>query len=177
MIFLDRKQSVLTFSVVFAKGVSMWSLFLLLYIFLMFQDVHAFVLMQPCKKQHSTRLFASRRDVISAAIASAALFLPRRPTGATYSAYTNREEDWKNRVDSNKIHYSTARSLRKQLKEIAPMNSSSSKIFCPNGPSAAVSPLMENKCSDELAMPSIYGQIYDSVGNVVPGGFPSRRSS
>jgi len=29
------------------------------------------------------------------------------------------------------------------------------EIFCPNGPSANVTPMMENKCGDRLAMPSV----------------------
>ena len=49
------------------------------------------------------------------------------------------------------------------------MNSEGSKIFCPNGPSAAVSPLMENKCGDRLALPSVYGRTDDVLGNSIPG--------
>ena len=68
------------------------------------------------------------------------------------------------------LQISTASSLRSQLKEIAPMNSEGAKIFCPNGMSAAVSPLQENKCSDTLlAMPSVYGRTEDIVGNSIPG--------
>ena len=63
----------------------------------------------------------------------------------------------------------SARDLRAELREIAPMNSANSKIFCPNGESSAVSPLMENKCSDRLATPSVYGRVEDSVGNSIPG--------
>merc|ERR1712151_627623 len=88
---------------------------------------------------------------------------------ATYSAYASREKDWQERSDSGEIQYSSAKSLRKQLQEIAPMNSANSKIFCPNGPSANVSPLMENKCGDKLAMPSVYGRYTDAVGNSIPG--------
>ena len=45
-----------------------------------------------------------------------------------------------------------------------------SKIFCPNGASANVSPLMENKCSDVLmAIPSVYGRSEDITGNSIPG--------
>merc|ERR1712151_1082814 len=73
---------------------------------------------------------------------------------ATDSAYASWEKDWQERSDSGEIQYSSAKSLRKQLQEIAPMNSANSEIFCPNGPSANVSPLMENKCGDKLAMPS-----------------------
>lgn len=49
------------------------------------------------------------------------------------------------------------------------MNNEASKVFCPNGVSAAVSPLMENKCGDRLAMPSVYGRANDIVGNSIPG--------
>eukprot|EP00984_Skeletonema_dohrnii_P021130 scaffold10483_cov127-Skeletonema_dohrnii-CCMP3373.AAC.1 len=66
------------------------------------------------------------------------------------------------------IKISSASSLRAQLREIAPMNEGT-KIFCPNGASAAVSPLMENKCSDRLALPSVYGRSDDAMGNSVPG--------
>ena len=64
---------------------------------------------------------------------------------------------------------SNARQLRAQLREIAPMNDEGSKIFCPNGASAAVSPLMENKCGDRQALPSVYGRADDAMGNSVPG--------
>jgi hypothetical protein len=91
------------------------------------------------------------------------------PAEATYSAYAHREEDWQSRQEKGEIQYSSARQLRNQLKEIAPMNSGSDKIFCPNGPSSAVSPLMENKCGDLLAIPSVYGRTEDVVGNSIPG--------
>ena len=49
-----------------------------------------------------------------------------------------------------------------------------SKIFCPNGTSSAVSPLMENKCGDRQALPSVFGRTDDVMGNSVPGfGGPS----
>ena len=67
------------------------------------------------------------------------------------------------------VKYSNARQLRQQLREIAPMNDEGSKIFCPNGASAAVSPLMENKCGDRQALPSVYGRADDAMGNSVPG--------
>jgi hypothetical protein len=67
------------------------------------------------------------------------------------------------------IKISNARQLRAQLREIAPMNNEGSKIFCPNGASAAVSPLMENKCGDRQALPSVYGRADDAMGNSVPG--------
>ena len=49
------------------------------------------------------------------------------------------------------------------------MNTEGSRIFCPNGPSASVSPLMENKCGDKMALPSVYGRTQDVVGNSIPG--------
>jgi hypothetical protein len=91
------------------------------------------------------------------------------PAEASYKAYTQREQDWQQRIDAGDVKVSTARSLRTQLKDIAPMNSESSKIFCPNGPSAAVSPLMENKCGDRQATASVYGRTQDVAGNSVPG--------
>ena len=88
---------------------------------------------------------------------------------AKYSDYARREKDWEERKTKGEVSYSTARDLRTQLAEIAPMNTASSKIFCPNGPSANVSPLMENKCGDRLAAPSVYGRSNDSMGNSIPG--------
>ena len=67
------------------------------------------------------------------------------------------------------IKISSARDLRNQLREIVPQNSEGSKIFCPNGPSAAVSPMMENKCGDRMATASVFGRTEDTVGNSVPG--------
>lgn len=89
---------------------------------------------------------------------------------ATYSAYAQREKDWIERQNKGEINISTPKDLRRQLRDIAPMNDDTkSKIFCPNGPSAAVSPLMENKCGDRLATPSVYGRTQDIVGNSIPG--------
>mmetsp|Transcript_28564 Transcript_28564/g.84110 ORF Transcript_28564/g.84110 Transcript_28564/m.84110 type:complete len:149 (-) Transcript_28564:535-981(-) len=88
---------------------------------------------------------------------------------ATYSAYTAREKDWEERKETGDIRVSSARDLRAQLRDIVPQNSEGSKVFCPNGPSSAVSPLMENKCNDQLAMPSVYGRTADAAGNSVPG--------
>ncbi len=67
------------------------------------------------------------------------------------------------------VKISTASSLRAQLRDIAPMNDEGTKIFCPNGPSAAVSPMMENRCGDRQALPSVYGRSNDSMGNSIPG--------
>ena len=50
------------------------------------------------------------------------------------------------------------------------MNTSKSLMFCPNGPSSNVSPLMENKCDgDRMATASVFGRTEDIVGNSVPG--------
>ena len=57
---------------------------------------------------------------------------------------------------SKEIKYSNSRELRAQLQEIAPMNSEGSKLFCPNGPSANVSPLMENKCGGKAILLCVY---------------------
>lgn len=128
---------------------------------------------QTSSSRQSTQVAAttqSRRNMLGALVAgAAALATCSQPAQATYSAYTNREKDWETRNKEGNVNYSSAKSLRSQLREIAPMNSEGSKVFCPNGPSANVSPLMENKCSDALAMPSVYGRTQDTVGNSVPG--------
>ena len=111
------------------------------------------------------------------AISGAAATVAPQPAAATYSAYTHREEDWQNRLDKGQVKISSARDLRRQLREIAPMNDEGSKIFCPNGPSSAVSPLMENKCGDREAIPSVYGRTQDTVGNSIPGFKPGYASS
>lgn len=98
----------------------------------------------------------------------AAAILKPEESKATYSAYVKREEDWQSRKKSGDINISTARDLRAQLREIAPMNDAVA-IFCPNGPSSAVSPMMENKCGDRQAAPSVYGRSSDTVGNSIPG--------
>mmetsp|Transcript_15227 Transcript_15227/g.32306 ORF Transcript_15227/g.32306 Transcript_15227/m.32306 type:complete len:219 (-) Transcript_15227:132-788(-) len=90
-----------------------------------------------------------------------------QPAEASYSAFTNRENDWKEREAKGDIKVSNARQLRAQLREIAPMNGEG--IFCPNGASAAVSPLMENKCGERQALPSVYGRTDDAMGNSIPG--------
>lgn len=87
---------------------------------------------------------------------------------ASYSAYVNREKDWEGRQKTGDVKISTARDLRSQLREIAPQNEASYK-FCPNGPSSAVSPLMENRCGDRLATPSVFGRSDDITGNSIPG--------
>lgn len=106
---------------------------------------------------------------LMAATTVSTLTVSAPPADASYKAYSQREQDWQERTSKGEIKVSTARSLKSQLKEIAPMNSESSKIFCPNGPSAAVSPLMENKCGDRQATASVYGRTQDIAGNSVPG--------
>jgi len=101
------------------------------------------------------------------------LALPQEAS-ASYSGYTAREKDWETRGDKGDIKITTAIQLRRQLADIAPMNSEGSKIFCPNGASSAVTPLMENRCSDiRMAAPSVYGRSTDIVGNSVPNGAKS----
>jgi hypothetical protein len=107
--------------------------------------------------------------VLMAATTVSTLTANAPPADASYKAYAQREQDWQERIDKGEVKISTARSLKSQLKVIAPMNDESSKIFCPNGPSAAVSPLMENKCGDRQATASVYGRTQDVAGNSVPG--------
>lgn len=108
---------------------------------------------------------------IGGAFGMASVILGGMPqeASASYSAYAAREKDWQQRGEAGEIKISTARDLKTQLREIAPMNGERTSIFCPNGPSAAVSPLMENKCGDRLAAPSVYGRTTDVVGNSIPG--------
>jgi hypothetical protein len=98
------------------------------------------------------------------------VLLQPQSASASYSAYAHREEDWQQRVAQNSIQVSNPKLLRDQLRQIAPMNEERSRIFCPNGPSAAVTPLMENRCSDlRQATPSVFGRSDDVVGNSIPG--------
>jgi hypothetical protein len=92
-----------------------------------------------------------------------------QPASASYSAYSNREKDWQERKETGDIQFSTSKDLKRQLQEVAPMNVAKSQVFCPNGPSSAVSPLMENKCNDMEAMPSVFGRSDDIMGNSIPG--------
>lgn len=110
------------------------------------------------------------RNLAGAAFGASALALNSDSASASYSAYAAREKDWEERSKSGEINYSSSRDLKAQLREIAPMNSSKSLMFCPNGPSSAVSPLMENKCDgDRQAIPSVFGRTEDIVGNSIPG--------
>ena len=91
------------------------------------------------------------------------------PASATYSEYTRREKDWQERLDKGEVKITSSRQLKAQLRELVPQNSDSSRIFCPNGASPNVSPLMENKCGDRMALPSVYGRTEDVLGNSIPG--------
>ena len=157
-----------------------------LVVFILVACSHAFSfspsMMPVCSTTRTTRLFASRRTMLSnvfgattflitatTTTTTAALVVAPRPAAASYTAYVQREKDWDDRQKQGAVTFSNAKSLRAQLKEIVPQNSEGSKIFCPNGMSSAVSPLQENKCGDQLAMPSVYGRTTDVVGNSVPG--------
>jgi hypothetical protein len=136
------------------------------------QDASAFM-NSASSGRSSTSLSAeqlNRRDALMG-IAAFGTFLAAgaEPAEAKYSDYTRREVDWEQRIKTGDIQVSSSRDLKRQLKDIAPQNSESSKIFCPNGPSSAVSPLMENKCGDRLAIPSVYGRSTDQMGNSIPG--------
>jgi hypothetical protein len=114
----------------------------------------------------------SRRDAlfgVAAAVFAATTTAAPQPAAAKYSDYARREKDWQERVDAGGVQVSTARDLKKQLREIAPQNNGASVIFCPNGQPSNVSPLMENKCGDRLATPSVFGRQNDATGNSVPG--------
>ena len=142
-------------------------------------------LLQQQQQQQQQWSVSPRRhfvhSVAAAVVSLTATLVTSSPAHATYSAYTRREQDWEHRLQTNQVQISSPRSLRRQLHDIAPMNTASSKVFCPNGPTSNVSPLMENKCDDtRLARPSVYGRTEDSVGNSIPGfagGFYSAGSS
>jgi hypothetical protein len=113
-----------------------------------------------------------QHTVMAAAVVMVCTFITVLPqsASASYSAYAHREEDWQQRISDNAIQVTNPKKLRAQLREIAPMNEERSRIFCPNGPSAAVTPLMENRCSDvRQATPSVFGRTDDVVGNSIPG--------
>lgn len=129
---------------------------------------------QSSSRQGTSLNAMGRREAFfgmaSALVAGTALVGNPESASAKYSDYARREKDWEERAKNGEIKVSSAKDLRKQLAEIVPQNSEGSKIFCPNGASAAVSPLMENKCSDTLmALPSVYGRTNDSMGNSIPG--------
>lgn len=150
-------------------------LFFLLLLCVLSYDAMAFVGHATSRQQSTTSLDAlGRREaffgITSALVAGTTLVYNPEAASAKYSDYARREKDWHDRGEAGQIKVSTAKDLRRQLAEIVPQNSEGSKIFCPNGASAAVSPLMENKCSDTLmALPSVYGRTQDSMGNSIPG--------
>jgi len=109
------------------------------------------------------------RNAAGVAFGAAAVATNGQEASASYSAYSNREKDWQERKDSGDVQFMNSRELKAQLREIAPMNNESAKLFCPNGPSSNVSPLMENKCGDRMATPSVFGRTNDIVGNSIPG--------
>jgi hypothetical protein len=117
--------------------------------------------------------FSSRRHVLSflvaAAVGPVSLSVFPEPSLATYTSYSRREQDWEERNKNGEVEYKSPRQLRQQLRDIVPQNSEKSKIFCPNGVTSAVSPLMENKCGDRMALPSVYGRSDDPMGNSIPG--------
>eukprot|EP00550_Attheya_septentrionalis_P004540 CAMPEP_0198287340 /NCGR_PEP_ID=MMETSP1449-20131203/6203_1 /TAXON_ID=420275 /ORGANISM="Attheya septentrionalis, Strain CCMP2084" /LENGTH=172 /DNA_ID=CAMNT_0043985287 /DNA_START=178 /DNA_END=696 /DNA_ORIENTATION=+ len=128
---------------------------------------------QTCKSSRTSALNAEasgRRTFFATAAAGllAASAAPA-PAEASYTGYTQREADWDSRVKNGEVQISSARALRSQLADIAPMNSEGSKLFCPNGEPSNVSPLMENRCGDRQATVSVYGRQQDTVGNSVPG--------
>lgn len=128
--------------------------------------------------QAEKNAMTSRRGALFGIVAATvgAATVPEEAS-ARYSSYVAREQDWAERQANGQVNYKNAKDLRQELREIAPMNNASSKIFCPNGPSAAVSPLMENKCGDKMALPSVYGRTQDTVGNSIPGFATSYRGS
>jgi hypothetical protein len=146
-------------------------------VFLVTSAANAFVVVPSTSEllRTTTGLSAttSRRDMFAgaAALLGAAVLSAPSPAQATYSGYSAREKDWDERLTKGEVKISSARSLRKQLQDMVPENDEGkSKLFCPNGASSAVSPLMENRCSDVLmATPSVYGRTQDTVGNSIPG--------
>jgi hypothetical protein len=154
----------------------------ILVFFVLSLESTAFITQASSSKHHhvstsSTSLDATcgRRDAffgmaIGIMTVSTTIVSNPEPAEAKYSDYARREKDWEERTSKGEIQISNAKNLRKQLAELVPENNEGSKIFCPNGASAAVSPLMENKCSDTLmALPSVYGRSNDITGNSIPG--------
>lgn len=158
----------------------MYKYFVVLALLLSIDETMAFVSQSalPSSIKSSSLNAVGRREAflgIASALVAGTVAGPQ-PAEAKYSDYARREKDWEDRKKSGQIQVSSAKDLRNQLAEIVPQNSEGSKIFCPNGASAAVSPLMENKCSDvRMAAPSVYGRSSDITGNSIPGfkkGYP-----
>ena len=158
----------------------MMHVFLTILLCVLGQDSTAFII-QTSYKQHGSSSTSSldatfsRRDAFlgmsSTIITVSTVASNPQLAEAKYADYARREKDWDERKSTKGgVQYSNAKDLRRQLAEMVPANGEGSKIFCPNGASAAVSPLMENKCSDTLmALPSVYGRTLDSTGNSIPG--------
>jgi hypothetical protein len=127
---------------------------------------------QQHQQPNDSELQRNRRRVLFqqfALLISASVVALPETASASYSAYTHREQDWDNRLKQGTVQVSSKQDLKRQLLEVAPANAHGRQLFCPNGPSAAVSPLMENKCGDKMALPSVYGRTEDVVGNSIPG--------
>lgn len=148
--------------------IDMSLIFLVILLFTLSGSANAF---QPSSHGRADTSLSAvhRRNFLIGTVATVAASFTVDPADATYTAYSRREQDWQQRAESGEIQFSSAKQLRQQLREIVPQNSESSRIFCPNGPSANVSPLMENKCGDREAAPSVYGRSNDVLGNSIPG--------
>jgi len=128
------------------------------------KEAHSTSLMAATKSSLFEDSLTSRRSILVGAgwAVATSFLLPRKAAEAKYSTYKRREADWEARLTSGKVEFGTAQ-------ELVPQNSTSSLKFCPNGVTPSVSPLMENKCGDWLAAPSIYGRTEDVVHNSIPG--------
>ena len=106
-------------------------IYMLTIIGLLVSSGSAFNSVGKTKIPHSWSLSATndRRNFISSAFLAVTTvsITNAQPASATYSAYTNREKDWQERQKSGDVKFSSARDLKAQLREIAPMNSESSK--------------------------------------------------
>lgn len=73
----------------------------------------------------------SRRQVMFGALAAtvATLAASPEPASATYSAFAAREKDWQERQEKGEVNFKSAKDLRAQLREIAPMNTVRQNIF------------------------------------------------
>lgn len=73
----------------------------------------------------------NRRDSLKQVLAGVACgSFAVQPASAKYSDYSRREKDWQDRKQDGEVKYSSARQLKAQLQEIAPMNTASSKVRC-----------------------------------------------
>ena len=74
------------------------------------------------ENESSSNRRAFLRNCVSVAVAASSMGGQLQPAQATYSAYTAREQDWEARQKSGEVKMSSARDLKAQLREIAPMN-------------------------------------------------------